>query len=149
MTVLKAKIGGVYQAVLSGYASNVFIGPNPPTDPNIEFWVDTDDYLPVVPWIPVTFQNNWVNFGGTYQVAQYRKIGDSVQLRGVVKSGTVGQPMFTLPAGFTNPTNGNLQVAVPANSVYGLLEILTNGIVQLTTGSNAAVSINIQFSVTP
>ena len=102
MTVLKAKIGGTYQAVLSGYASNVYIGPDPPTDPNIQFWVDSDATLPVVPWIPLTLSGTWVNFGGGYQSVSYRKVGDEIQLRGLVANPvalTSGVNIVTLPTG--------------------------------------------------
>jgi hypothetical protein len=57
-----------------------------------------------VPWTSVTgFSNGWINYGSVFQTAQYRKIGDVVTLRGLIKSGTVGSSAFTLPAGYRPP----------------------------------------------
>lgn len=51
-------------------------------------------------WIPVTFQNSWIDYGADYATAAYRRVGSKVMFRGLVKSGTVGTTMFTLPYGF-------------------------------------------------
>lgn len=56
-------------------------------------------------WVEVLggigFQNSWVNFGGGFTTAQYRKIGTEVFVRGLVKSGSIsGAAIFTLPAGY-------------------------------------------------
>jgi len=100
MTVLKAKIGGTFQPVLSGYASNVYLGPDPPTDPNVEFWVDTDATLPVVPWIPLPFLGTWGNMAAPYSPCSYRKIGDVVTLRGLALSTSTVNTIAVLPVGF-------------------------------------------------
>ena len=55
------------------------------------------------PWTGVSFQNSWADYGSPYQTAQYRKVGDEVQLRGLIRNGTQGTSMFTLPAGFRPP----------------------------------------------
>ena len=164
MTVLKAKIGGTYQAILSGYMSNVYIGPNPPSDPNIEFWVDTDDVLPVVPWITVsTFTGTWSAFGGTHQIPQYRKIQDIVYVRGLVKnSASLADnsvyPIFVLPVGYRPPTDLLFPTEFGGNNfgAPGRLDVVAaNGNLGVTTASGAVAagphvftSINVQFSVT-
>jgi hypothetical protein len=52
-------------------------------------------------WTAVTFLNGWHDFGGGYQTAQYRKVGDIVYVRGTIaNSGTPPSVCFTLPAGF-------------------------------------------------
>lgn len=51
-------------------------------------------------WIAVTFTNGWVNYGGGWAVAAYRKIGSQVYLKGLVKNGTVNAAIFQLPAGY-------------------------------------------------
>lgn len=51
-------------------------------------------------WIAPTLLNGWVNFASGWQVVQYRKVGDRVEIRGMVRSGTVNQAIFTLPVGF-------------------------------------------------
>jgi hypothetical protein len=61
-------------------------------------------------WTPVTaFLNGWSNYGGVYQVAQYRKVGDVVHLRGLIKNApgvaSPGTPAFVLPTGYRPPAN--------------------------------------------
>ena len=62
--------------------------------------------VPVVPttiWQPLgpLLQNGWVNYGAPYGPAWYRLIGDMVQLRGLISSGTSPTAQIcTLPAGY-------------------------------------------------
>ena len=98
-------------------------------------------------WTAVTFENGWVNYGGTWEQASCRKLGDNVSLRGLIRSGTVGATMFTLPAGFRPPED--LLFAVDTASGHGRLDVLADGRVLLTAGSNAYVGVNCSFSVTP
>lgn len=48
----------------------------------------------------VPFQNSWVNYDTIWAAAAYRKIGNAVYLRGLVRSGSVPSVIFTLPVGF-------------------------------------------------
>jgi len=66
-------------------------------------------------WTPLTLLNGWLNYGGSYDIAQYRKIGDIVQIRGVINSGTIGSPAFNLPSGF-RPLKG-LAITVAATGI--------------------------------
>lgn len=95
-------------------------------------------------WTAVTFQNGWSNFGGGYQAAQYRKIGDVVQVRGLIKSGTVGSAAFTLPAGFRPVLDESR--AVISNGVFGALYINAAGIVTPFVGSNVSFQVDAIFS---
>lgn len=62
-------------------------------------------FLPLK-WIPVTFQNAWVDYGPPYQTAQYAIGQDNwVHVRGLIKNGTFANPAFTLPVGFRPPAN--------------------------------------------
>jgi hypothetical protein len=55
-------------------------------------------------WIAVlSFGNLWENYGSPYATAAYRKIGNRVFLRGLVRSGTSAVPIFTLPVGYRPP----------------------------------------------
>jgi microcystin-dependent protein len=88
-------------------------------------------------WTAPTFQNSWVNNGSWGAPAGYMK--DSmgfIHLRGIVKSGTVGATMFTLPAGY-RPSY--LQgMTVPSNNgvtVIGWINILATGEVQAISPS--------------
>jgi hypothetical protein len=107
-------------------------------------------------WTSVSsFLNGWSNFGG-WQMAQYRKIGDEVRLRGLVAGGTFGATvglMFYLPVGFRPPLGEIFGVDV-ANSVQGRVEVQPDGRViawgTAASGSNAYLSLSgIVFSVTP
>lgn len=94
-----------------------------------------------------TYLNSWVDYGITHNKAGYYKTIDGVvRLQGAVKSGTIGQPIFTLPAGY-RPAK-TLLFTVPSNGAFGVLEIQTDGDVIATTGNNTYVSLEgIQFRV--
>lgn len=98
-------------------------------------------------WTAVTFQNSWVNFGSGYQAMEYRKVGDMVQLRGLIKSGTVSTDMFTLPTGFRPPAAIQLATAAGGGG-YGAYQIFADGRVAHITGSNASFAVVATFSVT-
>ena len=64
-----------------------------------------EDYLASLlptPWTAVTFLNSWLNYGAPFQLAQYRKVGDQVALRGLVLkvAGGPGTVVCNLPVGF-------------------------------------------------
>jgi len=74
-------------------------------------------------WTPVTFQNGWVNFAAGSNACQYRKEGDRVFLRGMMKSGTLGNVIaFALPAGFRPPAD--VYLATVSNALFGYCNIL-------------------------
>jgi hypothetical protein len=62
----------------------------------------TDPTL-VTGWMPATLNNSWINYGTPYQQAEYRRVGDEVQVRGLIKSGSSGVSVLTLPVGFRPP----------------------------------------------
>lgn len=50
-------------------------------------------------WNEVTsFTNDWSNYGGTFATAAYKKLGNLVMLRGMLKGGTLQQSAFSLPS---------------------------------------------------
>jgi hypothetical protein len=91
-------------------------------------------------WIAPTLQNGWVDFGTGFATAGYRKIGNQVMLRGVIKGGTttINTVLFTLPAGYYDSTghhvfnclnngesirvdirdNGDVRFAATASAIY-------------------------------
>lgn len=98
-------------------------------------------------WIAVLggigFANSWVNFGGAFQVARYRKDAlGYVHVQGTIKSGTLNVAMFTLPAGYRPAAT--LQFACVSNNAHGTVQVLSTGVVQMPTsgGSNASVSLD-------
>ena len=95
-------------------------------------------------WQAVTFENSWVNFGGSFaEAAYYKDPFNHVHIKGVVKSGTLDATVFTLPEGyrpsealiFSTEENGG-------NSVR--LDITTGGAVST---SNAASSVFLTLQV--
>lgn len=98
-------------------------------------------------WVAVTFSNSWVNFGGAYNNCEYFKdtLG-TVHLRGLIKSGTMQQAAFTLPAGFR--PSANLFVPAISNNTIGSVIIGSDGTVKPWDGSNLWFSMdNIRFRV--
>jgi hypothetical protein len=96
----------------------------------------------------IVFTNSWVNFGGSAQVAQYRKVGDVVEVRGVIKTGALGNSAFTLPVGYRPPAA--MSFATDANGAYGRVTVATTGTVTPDIGAGVSTStvINFRFSVT-
>lgn len=87
------------------------------------------------------FQNGWTNFGAPHATAAFRRTHDgAIELKGMVKSGTVGATIFTLPAGF-RPAE-RINVGVDSNAAHGRVEIDTTGTVTCQTGNNAWVQLN-------
>lgn len=97
-------------------------------------------------WIPVTYQNSWVDFGGAWPGASYMKDSSGyINLRGMVKSGTIGNvPIFTLPIGFRPSVL--MSTAVRSGNAFGYSEIYPSGEVRATSGSNGHFCLdNIRF----
>ena len=65
-------------------------------------------------WQTLTLNTQWNNLGGNYMIAQYRKIGNHVFLRGLVKNDTSNTSITiaTLPEGFR-----------PQKTMYGFVNI--------------------------
>jgi hypothetical protein len=105
---------------------------------------DNSDYFTgETAWTAPTFQNAWVNFGFAstqWSLAGYRKIGDMVWLKGLVKSGTVGAAIFTLPVGYR--PSADALFAVDSNNLFGVIDVTSAGVVKLTTGSNVYVQLD-------
>lgn len=98
-------------------------------------------------WTAPTLLNSWVNVGAPQQVAQYRKVGDMVQLRGSVKNGTAtsGTTIYTLPTGFRPPTQ-HIFVTLDGANAAGRFDVDTSGNVLIQVGSNAQFTLIGQFS---
>lgn len=115
---------------------------------------DLEDFLSELartPWTDVTLAGTWANTGGAFQVTQYRKVGDMVQLRGHLEPGTLGATAFALPIGFRPPANVDAAVSYgpsPPNGEAHLF-IQSGGNVNIyAPAGTTAVSFTIQFSVT-
>ena len=62
-------------------------------------------YVSPSAWTALPLFGAWVAYGAPYQVPQYRKRGDIVEVRGLIKNGVIGTQAFTLPAGFRPPAD--------------------------------------------
>lgn len=106
-------------------------------------------------WANSTLQHSWVNYGGVYGVARYRRINGVVHSVGLIKNGTsaTGTVLFNLPAGFRPDHNTTVLVvnAVSGTTGGARLEIDTGGDVALLAyppgGSNAFLGVEFSFAV--
>jgi hypothetical protein len=85
-------------------------------------------------WTAVTYNTGWVDFDAAWTGAQYKKVGDLVFVRGMVKrTSGVATVMFTLPAGY-RPTK-NIMFAQLSNSAVARVDIYPDGTVNMLVGS--------------
>lgn len=101
-------------------------------------------------WVAPALSAGWVNVGSGYVPAGYRKLGDEVLIRGVVKktSAASGYEMiFPLPVGFRPPSI----VVVPTfgSDALARFDIYADGAVRLLFGNPATyIVLTARFSVT-
>lgn len=88
------------------------------------------------------FQNSWVNYDTTtfYGLRYWKDPMDIVHIEGLIKLGTIGTTIFTLPAGY-RPTNGHLFVVI-SNGAIGRVDIAPTGNVVATAGNNTYLSLS-------
>lgn len=102
----------------------------------------TDDWIEVDGG--VGFDNGWVDFGSTFPDASYRKEGNWVYLRGMIKDGTTGTSVgtaFTLPVGYRPPAD--LKFPVMSNGALGHIQIRPAGyVVVLSPSDNTYVDLS-------
>jgi hypothetical protein len=106
-------------------------------------------------WTSLTLSGGWVAFAGGFILPAYRKIGDEVQLRGLIKhatSTTVGT-FATLPEGF-RPTAGTDPYICHASAGACDIRVNTGGVLSIANyvagGSGLSVGLaQVRFSVTP
>lgn len=98
------------------------------------------------------FENSWVNDTASgWQVTQFRRVGDTVEVRGAVESGTATSTIFTLPVGFRPPDEvGHIQQSTATGAAT--TQVAPSGAVSVSgyigAGSNSNVNLNFRFSVT-
>lgn len=92
-------------------------------------------------WITPTMQNGWTNYDTNYSLPRYYKDASGhVQLKGMIKNGTMTTAAFTLPAGF-RPLERLLMPSV-SNNAIGRVDILPTGQVQPQAGINAWITLD-------
>jgi hypothetical protein len=87
------------------------------------------------------FANSWVNYDADRPAAFYKDRG-RVYLSGLVKSGTIGTTIFTLPAGYVPASVNGLLFPVVSNGAFGFAAVFNSGVVQANTGSNVYFSLD-------
>lgn len=85
------------------------------------------------------FLNGWVNYGGSFPKASYKKNGKQVYLKGLIKSGTVGENAFLLPEGYR--PNEPLFFSEISNSGLAEISVEKTGYVNIRKGSNGWTSL--------
>lgn len=105
-------------------------------------------------WKTPTMQNYWVHWGEGANVPGYWKDPHGVvHLRGLVRSGTVGQAIFTLPAGYRPVAREVFSVVSQATGSSSLAvsrcDVTSAGEVLPITGGNSFFSLDgISFRAT-
>lgn len=94
-------------------------------------------YAPVpTAWTNVTvFTNSWVSYGAGY-TPQYRKVGDEVQMRGLMKLGSISVAAFTLPVGFRPAYEETFPQM--SNGAFGAVSVAVSGVVTPQPPTNTA-----------
>ncbi len=91
-------------------------------------------------WIAPTLLNNWVNFGPGWATAGYRKSANGdVHVRLMVKDGTLGTSVFTLPAGY-RPDATRVLAGTANGGTAARWDIDTDGSVTIVTGGSTVFS---------
>lgn len=109
----------------------------------------TDSRTPTT-WTNLTLVNGWANLGGGNETFQYRKVGDMVQIRGMITGGAWNTTVATLPTGFRplGALNSNVlsQGMPPAGNPPPQLNINAAGVIAVYYGAGGAFFGLTQFS---
>ena len=75
-------------------------------------------------WQEIILTNEWENYGAGYQSAQYKKIGNQIFLRGLIRNGSNNTIAFTLPSGYRPPAD--LKFTTNTNNEGGTAVVTIN-----------------------
>lgn len=93
----------------------------------------------------MAYGNGWASYGGGYADLQFGKRPDGlVYVKGLVKSGTMGQPIARLPEGYRPPHQ--LLFSANSNDAPASLGVYADGNIVPRTGTNVWFSINVLFA---
>lgn len=93
-------------------------------------------------WANLALVNGWTNYDNSlYGPAVSRLVNGRVQLRGLVKSGSLGSTIAVLPAG-QRPAFTLMFAVETGGSVHGRLDVQPDGAVKLQAGSTGWVSLS-------
>ena len=95
-------------------------------------------------WITATLNSGFTHYSSPYGPVKYRKIGNIVNIQGIVNQATADQTVFTLPTGF-RPERRVIVAVMNANAL-GRLDIDPNGnVIQDVISSSSWFSLNCTF----
>lgn len=102
-------------------------------------------------WKSLSYTNSggttWTDYGGGWQVGQYKKVGDLVFVRGLGKrTAGSGATIATLPSGYRPASYSQLFVTLTDGGV-GRIDVGTGGDMSLVAGTAGWVALNLVFSV--
>jgi len=101
-------------------------------------------------WITATLNSPYTNFGSPYGDVQYRKIGDIVNIQGLVNANSAanGSTIFTLPSGY-RPSLRLVFAQANANTSITRIDITTDGdvIAFVITNNTSWTSLALTFMV--
>ena len=125
-----------------------------PTNSNTALTIATDGTVTLPQndsgWITPTLNSPYTHFGSPYGDVQYRKIGNIVNIQGLVNANSASNQstIFTLPSGY-RPSLRLIFAQANANTSITRLDIDTNGdvIAQLMTNNASWTSLAITFMV--
>ena len=104
------------------------------------------DHLVVAgPWNNMALGAGWLAYGAPFLQPQWRLIGDTVQVRGMVKAGAKATPITTFPAGARPPLPQ--QFATLSDGAFAYLQVDGAGLLSHMGGSNGSLSLNFSFPV--
>ena len=102
-----------------------------------------DDHL-LGEWQTPTLAGSWVAYGTPFQAPRYRKTASGiVYIEGLVKSGS--GTIFTLPVGY-RPAASQLFATMTYNKTIGRLDVGSDGVVAMGSGSSDYFAIHCSFS---
>lgn len=93
-------------------------------------------------WITPTMTNGWVDLdAANFASCQYYKDSTGlVHLKGMIKSGTIGQSAFTLPVGYRVAKTQYFSTC--SSNAYGQVNVSSTGTVTPSVGSTSWISLN-------
>lgn len=135
---------GVYyrNGSVTEHVPRVSVSGTAPASPvDGDLWIDNTTPA----WTAPTLTNSWVNYGDIFTTAGYYKDAlGIIHLKGLVKSGTTSNAIFTLPTGY-RPSQVAMFTVVAGPGV-ARIDISTNGAVYvaayMASGTNAYVSLD-------
>jgi hypothetical protein len=101
--------------------------------------------IPDISWTAPTLLNGWSNYASTWDSAGFSKVATKMlELKGLVKGGLLGQPIFILPEG-SRPAKSSPHLTVGGLGI-ARIDVSPDGVVKVrsyqNSGTNSYVSLS-------